>query len=270
MRIAQLAILGVAAVAGGAAYMLMPGPPEPIKPVAAPAPPPIEYDDVLLATRELQYGALIAEADVRWQQWPKASRIDNVIRRSVMPNGLEDVKGAIVRGQFMAGEPIRMDRLVKGPTAGLMSTMIGPGNRAVAINIDASGDRSAGGFINPNDRVDVLRTFRDEEASKQGQGDVMVTQTILTNVRVLAIGQNIQNTDGKPVVIGGNATLELDAKQAELIVLAQRTGQLSLALRSMMDAIRQQTPAETVLMPQADDKSVTVVRFGVPTQLRSR
>lgn len=249
--------------------MMMPGAPEPTR-VVAPPPPPIEHDDVLLAARELQFGALVTDADVRWQQWPKTSRIDGVIRKSASPNGVEDVKGAVVRGQFLPGEPIRMDRLVKGPNAGLMSTMIGPGNRAVAINIDASGDRSAGGFIVPNDRVDVLRTFRDEEASKQGQGDVMVTQTILSNVRVLAIGQNIQNSDGKPVVTGGNATLELDLRQTELVVLAQRTGQLSLALRSMMDAMRQQTPAETVATPQSDDKSLTVVRFGVPTQLRSR
>ena len=191
-----------------------------------------------------------------------------MVRKSGNPKAIEDVKGAIVRGTFLAGEPIRMDRLVKGPTAGLMSTMIGPGMRAVAINIDASGDRSAGGFIVPNDRVDVLRTFRDDEASKQGQGDVMVTQTILSNVRVLAIGQNIQTADGKPVVIGGNATLELDPKQAELVVLAQRTGQLSLVLRSLMDATKP-VAAETV-SPQSDDKTMTVVRFGVPSQLRAR
>jgi pilus assembly protein CpaB len=267
MNKAQIAILGVALFAGAAAYMLMPGAPEPVRHIVA-APPPIESDDVLLAGREMQFGTILADADVRWQVWPKALPMQGAVRKSTHPKAIEDVRGAIVRGTFMNGEPIRMDRLVKGPTAGLMSTMIGQGMRAVAINIDASGDRSAGGFIVPNDRVDVLRTFRDEDASKQGQGDVMVTQTILTNVRVLAIGQNIQTTDGKPVVIGGNATLELDPKQAELIVLAQRTGQLSLVLRSLMDAIKP-VAAETVA-PQNDDKTMTVVRFGIPSQLRSR
>lgn len=266
MNKAQIGILGVALVAGAAAYALMPSAPEPVRQVLAPA--PVETDDVLLANQDLPFGAVLGEKDVRWQVWPKSSPIQGVLRKSSNPKAIEDVKGAIVRGTFMAGEPIRMDRLVKGPTAGLMSTMIGPGMRAVAINIDASGDRSAGGFIVPNDRVDVLRTFRDDEASKQGQGDVMVTQTILSNVRVLAIGQNIQTTDGKPVVIGGNATLELDPKQAELIVLAQRTGQLSLVLRSMMDATKPEL-AETI-PPQGDDKTMTVVRFGVPSQLRAR
>ena len=266
MNRAQIAILGVALVAGAAAYALMPSAPEPVRQALAPA--PVETDDVLLANQDLAFGTVLTDKDVRWQVWPKSSPIQGVIRRSGNPKAIEDVKGAVVRGTFMAGEPIRMDRLVKGPTAGLMSTMIGPGMRAVAINIDASGDRSAGGFIVPNDRVDVLRTFRDDEASKQGQGDVMVTQTILSNVRVLAIGQNIQTTDGKPVVIGGNATLELDPKQAELIVLAQRTGQLSLVLRSMMDATKPEL-AETI-PPQGDDKTMTVVRFGVPSQLRAR
>lgn len=267
MNKAQIAILGVALIAGVAAYALMPGPaPEPVRQVVAP--PPVETDDVLVANRDIAYGTALSDKDVHWQTWPKSSPLPGVLHKSSNPKAIEDVNGSVVRGTFMAGEPIRMDRLVKGPTAGLMSTMIGAGMRAVAINIDASGDRSAGGFIVPNDRVDVLRTFRDDEASKQGQGDVMVTQTILSNVRVLAIGQNIQNTDGKPVVVGGNATLELDPKQAELVVLAQRTGQLSLVLRSMMDATKP-AAAETVAT-QGDDKTMTVVRFGIPSQLRAR
>jgi pilus assembly protein CpaB len=268
MNKAQIAILGVALLAGAGAYMLMPGPPEPVRQIIAAA-PRIETDDVLLAARELPYGTTLAEPDLTWQVWPKSAPISGVMRKSSNPNAIEELKGSIVRGQFLPGEPIRSERLVKGPTAGLMSTMIGPGNRAVAINIDASGDRSAGGFIVPNDRVDVLRTYRDDEASKQGQGEVMITQTILTNVRVLAIGQNIQNTDGKPVVVGGNATLELDPKQAELIVLAQRTGQLSLVLRSITDAVKQDPPS-TVAQQQGDDRAMTVVRFGVPSQLRAR
>ena len=267
MNKSQIAILGVALVAGAAAYSLVPSAPEPVRQVIAP-PAPIESDDVLLAVESLPFGTILADKDVRWQVWPKSLAIQGVLRRSTNPKALDDVRGAIVRGTFASGEPIRMDRLVKGPTAGLMSTMIGSGMRAVAINIDASGDRSAGGFVQPNDRVDVLRTFRDDDASKQGQGDVMVTQTILSNVRVLAIGQNIQTTDGKPVVIGGNATLELDPKQSELVVLAQRTGQLSLVLRSLLDAIKP-VAAETI-GPQVDDKTMTVVRFGVPSQLRSR
>ena len=68
-----------------------------------------------------------------------------------------------------------------------------------------------------------MRPYRDDEATKATGSDV-VTQTILSNVRVLAIGQNVQNKNGEAIVVGSNGTLELDPKQAELIILAQRTG----------------------------------------------
>ena len=268
MKKAQIAVLGVAVAAGAAAYALMPGaaPPPVIETVRIA--PPVDTDDVLVAAKDMQYGMTLTEADLAWQPWPKSSAIQNVIRKAATPKAIEDIKGSVVRGQFAIGEPIRRERLVKGPTAGLMSTMLAQGHRAVAINIDSNGASSAGGFILPNDRVDIIRTFRDEDASKAGQGDVFVSQTILNNVRVLAVGQNIQTENGKPVVVGSNATLELDPKQTEYIVLAQRTGQLSLVLRSMIDAV-QAGPAE-IAAPQSDDKSLTIVRFGVPVQVRNR
>jgi pilus assembly protein CpaB len=147
-----------------------------------------------------------------------------------------------------------------------MSTMLSPGMRAVAINIDSQGATSAGGFVLPNDRVDVVRTYRDDEATKASGSDVVVTQTILSNVRVLAIGQNVQNKGSEgAVVVGSNATLELDPKQAELIILAQRTGQLSLTLRAMVDANKDNVAADS-----SDDAALTIVRFGVSTQARVR
>ena len=117
--------------------------------------------------------------------------------------------------------------------------MLPSGMRAVAINIDPSGGATAGGFILPNDRVDVIRVYRDEEQTKALGVEVNTAQTILTNVRVLAIGQTVQEKGGEKTVVGANATLELDPAQAELIVLAQRTagaGNLHLTLRSMLDA----------------------------------
>jgi pilus assembly protein CpaB len=146
-----------------------------------------------------------------------------------------------------------------------MSTMLTSGMRAVAINIDSQGATTAGGFILPNDRVDVVRTYRDDEATKSTGSDVVVTQTILTNIRVLAIGQNVQNKNGEAVVVGSNATLELDSKQAELIILAQRTGQLSLLLRAMVDSNK-----SNEAVAESEDPALTIVRFGVSSQSRVR
>src|SRR5208283_3962389 len=95
---------------------------------------------------------------------------------------------------------------------------------------------SAGGFILPNDRVDVVMISRDDEATRARGVEVLTAQTILANVRVLAIGQNVEEQNGKKVVTGANATLELDPDQVNLIVLAQRAGNLHLALRSLVDS----------------------------------
>jgi pilus assembly protein CpaB len=82
----------------------------------------------------------------------------------------------------------------------------------------------------------VIHIFQDEGAARNGVANSFISQTILTNIRVLAIGQNFQEKNGERVITGANATLELTPFQAEAIVLAQRAGQLSLILRSMTDA----------------------------------
>lgn len=266
MKIAQLAVLGVAVAAGGAAFMLMGGgdaPQAPVEIVKASA--SIETDDVLVAAKEIPFGGVVTDADIQWQTWPRKNVPPGVIRKSESASAVEDVKGSVVRGQFGMGEPIRRERLVKGANTAFMSSILPSGARAVAINIDSQGSTSAGGFILPNDRVDVLRTYRDEEASRAGQGDVFVTQTLLKNVRVLAIGQTVQEKNGEKVVVGSNATLELDPRQAEMITLAQRVGQLSLTLRSMMDANKPE-----VVINDDSDRTMTVVRFGVQNSARGR
>jgi pilus assembly protein CpaB len=268
MKIARVVMLGVALAAGGAAAYLVSGSKPAPTPQVVQAPPPVQTEEVLVAAKELNFGALLGDGDMSWQAWPNTGAGKGIfIRKSENPNALADVKGSLVRGTFLAGEPLRRDRLVKGPTAGLMSTMLSSGMRAVAINIDSQGATTAGGFILPNDRVDVVRTYRDDEATKATGSDVVVTQTILNNVRVLAIGQNVQNKNGEAVVVGSNATLELDPKQAELVILAQRTGQLSLTLRAMVDANRSgdNPPADS-----SDDSALTIVRFGVSSQARVR
>ncbi len=228
---------------------------------AMPAPAQIDTDEVLTASRELPMGQLIAETDLAWLVWPRSAVGAGMLRRTEVPNIVNDLKGSVSRAGFFAGEPIRREKLVKGPNAGFMSAILPAGSRAVAINIDSQGATTAGGFVLPNDRVDVLKTFRDEEGGKEAY----VTQTLLTNVRVLAIGQNVQEKNGQPVVVGSNATLEADPRQAEILILAQRTGQLSLVLRSMLDS-----NSETPMPPEPPDTALTIVRFGNPVSAAKR
>jgi pilus assembly protein CpaB len=231
MKTARLAVLGVALAAGIGAAFLASGskPPE----VAAAPPPPVVTDDVLVAAKELNRGAVVGAGDLRWQPWPKELIPDGTIRKSTSPGGIEEQKDLRVCNDFAMGVPVPRNCFGNG---GFLADKLPPGRRAVAINIDTQGSSTAGGFILPKNRVDVIHIFHDEDAARKVIGNTFVSQTILTNIRVLAIGQNVQEKNGEQVIVGATATLELTPSQAETVILAQRTGQLSLDLRGMADA----------------------------------
>jgi pilus assembly protein CpaB len=259
MKPAKLMLLGVAGAAALGAVWLTSGlrTPQVVVQQAAPA-ESVPMADVLVAGIDLPVGSLVTAEQLRWQRWPRAAVSELMITKETAPNGVEDVAGSISRAPSLQGEPIRRDKMIKGANGGFMSAILPEGRRAVAINIVSSGARTAGGFILPNDRVDVLRTGRDDDATRSRQQDVFLAETILQNIRVLAIGQNVQERNGEKVVVGETATLELDPKQAELITLAQRTGEISLVLRSLADANK---PSETPIT--RDEAGLTIVRFGV-------
>src|SRR5690606_23864255 len=127
-----------------------------------------------------------------------------------------------------------------GEGQSFMSSILPSGKRAVATQIAA--DTSAGGFILPNDYVDVIMTRRSTSAGTAGEG--FITETILKNIRVLAIDQAIQeDEEGRRVRVGDTATLELSPGQAEIITVAQQMAdRLTLALRPVADA---QEPVES-------------------------
>ena len=261
----QIAGLGVAVAAFGAAYIFfssMQGPPP--APVASHAAPKLDTDEVLVATNDVPMGVVVGEAALSWQLWPKGAVSEQMIAKSTDPKAFDEFKGAMTRMAFLRGEPIRRDKLVVAGQGGFMSAILPSGLRAIAIKIDNSGDDYAGGFILPNDRVDVIKIFRDDTATKERGVEVLGAQTILTNVKVLAIGQNVQEENGKKVVVGGNATLELDPQQAEQVILAERAGNanLHLALRSLLDSAG---PAQTAGDEQdSGGTGLTIVRFGAP------
>ncbi len=263
MKPARLAVLGIALVAGGGAAFLMSGgdPPPPPPPVRVEA-PPAPVTEVLVAAADTPMGQILQAPDLRWQQWPEGTLTPGYMNRKDNPKALEEALGASVRSPFLAGEPIRAQKLVR-PASGFMAAILPSGMRAVAVVTDSRGTNSAGGFILPNDHVDVIRTFRDEAGSRAGNSDVQRSQTILTDIRVLAIGQLIQEKNGTNVVTGETATLALTPAQAEIITLAQKVGALSLSLRSLADTGREPERQEEARAP---DPGLTVVRFGVTRQ----
>lgn len=258
---ARLLLLGVGLAAFGGAFMLM-NRSQPEQPVIVQANKPqakMEFAEVLVASKPIGLGSLLSSIDVRWAKWPTQNLSEGMITKQMRPKALEEVDGAVARQAFYSGEPIRPEKIVKGPNSGFLSAILPSGSRAVAINIDASGATSAGGFILPNDRVDIVRTAR--------AGKNFGAETIMRNVRVLAIGKRVEEKNGERVVVGTNATLELSPRQAERIILAQRTGQLALVLRSMLDAdaTKKDPQEEEVAAP-----GITLVRFGVASQIGAR
>lgn len=264
----RLLIVGAVALTAFAAAFLLSRSPEPpgAAATAAPVAPKIELDQVLVAAQDLPMGSVLAESAATWQSWPRAAVSDLMITRKDAGDATQGIWGSMVHSAFIRGEPIRRDKLVKAGPGGFLSAVLPSGMRAVAIKIDNSGDTTAGGFILPNDRVDVVELARDEEATKARGVEVVNARTILANVRVLAIGQNIEEQNGKKVVTGANATLELDPDQANLVILAQRGGNanLHLVLRSLADS---SGPTRTVEAGSGSE-SLTLVRFGAAQTIR--
>ncbi|MCA0400948.1 MAG: Flp pilus assembly protein CpaB [Proteobacteria bacterium] len=265
MKPARLIVAGVAGLAGLLALIMFNRQPAPVV-VTAPAPPEaVKSTEILVAKRELPMGTALTENEVTWAKWPQDLVASTMIQRSARPGAIEEFKGAIIRQSFFANEPIREEKVIKGSGSGFLSAILPAGKRAVAISIDSRGATSAGGFILPNDYVDVITTRRDADASMRAGNDIYQSVTVLTNIRVLAIGQNIQEKNGERVVVGETATLELDPVQAEQITLQQRSGTLALSLRSMADANKPDEPRA-----RASGNSLTVVRFGVAQEVTHR
>jgi pilus assembly protein CpaB len=262
MKAARLVVLVIALGAGGVAALLAGRSEKPTPP--PPMPVKAETVDILIAKTDIALGQPLNPADIEWQSWPATTTGANFIRKTDRANAIEVLSGYVARVPFVAGEPIREAKLVNPKGAGFMAAILPAGSRAVSTQI--SPETGAGGFILPNDRVDVIVTKKDRNAAKSAADDGMVSETVLNDVRVLAIDQLLEEKGGQKVVIGKTATLELTSPQAETLALAQRTGTISLALRSIADAGRQQSKTE----PDESRGGISVVRFGVSSPASAR
>src|SRR4051812_20412016 len=257
MKAARIVVLVVAVAAGGLAALLASRGDEP--PPAPAAATPIDTVEVLVAKSDIPLGHSVGAAEMQWQLWPVAAASPVFVRKTEKPNAIEELSGAIARAPFVAGEPLRENKLIKANGSGYMAAVLDKGMRAISTEI--SPETGAGGFILPNDRVDVILSRRDQEAQRATGIESHTSETILNNIRVLAIDQTLGEKDGQKVVIGKTATLELAPRQAESLALSRQLGTLSLALRSLADA------GETTLPDDGGAKKagINMVRFGVTT-----
>jgi pilus assembly protein CpaB len=257
MNTARIVVLTIAVGAGGIAAYLASGSdnkPAPVEPVAQ-----LQTVDVLIAKSDIGLGQSVKPEDLQWQTWPAATASNSFIRRNERPDATSQIVGSIARAPFIAGEPIREAKLVKADGSGFMAAILPTGMRAVSTEI--SPETGAGGFILPNDRVDVILSRREKNPDHNGPAEVIISEIILSNVRVLAIDQAPKEKDGQNAVVGKTVTLELKPEQTETLARARQSGTLSLALRSIADLNAVETRSNDKASRRGD--SVSVVRYGV-------
>lgn len=235
--------------------------------VESPA-PVIETAKVLVAAMDIKVGENLKAEAVKWQEWPLDLVTESFITETNRPKAMEELGGRIVRTQFVKGEPLTPAKLHEQKVGGIMSAGLPSGMRAFSVKI--SPETGAGGFILPDDRVDVLLTRR-EQGTGASEKVTFSSETILRNVQVLAIDQSVkeQGADGGEglVAIGKTATLALTPAQAETIALSEAQGNISLTLRSMADANERADHGarDTLAMRvhKFGEGGVTVTRFTV-------
>jgi pilus assembly protein CpaB len=271
LAVAAVSAIGLAFIVRG---MASGGKPEAPAPVVQTAEKPMAK--VLVASRDLGVGARVAPGDLTWQAWPLESLNEKFItdgsvaipkaeptpeekkaaeekakadgadkgavdqakeQAAAAANALfgeggpmEALAGAVVRETILKGEPVTERKLVRAGQSGYLAIVLQPGMRAMAIPVSV--ETAAGGFVLPGDRVDVLLSRQVQGA----QGQVHRADTVLQNVKVLAIDQTTKAPeDGAQSVVGAVATLEVGESDAEALAQADAQGDLALTLRSYAD-----------------------------------
>lgn len=200
---------------------------------AAPAPVPVRASAlVLVAQVDTPAGTFLKKEHLRWQAWPDESLPETyIVRQDGEAEEVADqeVLGAVVRRGIRAGEPISRGRITKPGDRGFLAAVLRPGFRAMAVRIDATS--SIAGLVFPGDRVDIILSHE----IKKGKKTRRASETVLSNVRILAIDQVTDDQGGetREAKVGKNATFELTPKQTEMLTIAADIGKLSLALRSL-------------------------------------
>ena len=259
MNLTRVAILSVAAIAAGAAAFLVRGMlGGGTQTVKADVPQiNLSATDVLVAASDIEAGRPLAAASVHWQPWPKNALSPLFITKDAEPDIGRVVERAFVRAPLVAGEPIMTTKIVRADSASFMAATLQPGKRAVSIPISA--ETGAGGFILPNDRVDVLLTREVGD----GSAHVFKSETILGDVRVLAIDQAPKPDKDEKATVGKTVTLELAPAETELIAEAKASGTLSLALRALGDDAQLAEKSRKPTRLGGGGNEVTVIRYGM-------
>ncbi len=256
MKRAQLLGIGIAAIAGLGAFIGMK--------TLTNRPPPkivqketIDSTEVLVAQTAIGLGTSATAAMFRWQEWPQKAVTPAYITRRSRPNAVRELSGSIARSPMIVGEPITETKLISAGKGGVLAAILPAGMRAISTRI--TDQTAVGKMILPNDRVDVILTQRKRDSSGSEQH---VSDTLFRNIRVLAIGNQLEAKEDQKNAEGNVATLELTSQQSELLALSNSMGEISLALRSIADLSADKDQQE-VSKKSEEGSSISVLRYGI-------
>lgn len=266
MKASRIILLLVALIAGGLAAYLATRGDGPVQVVEGPTQVVHEAKaQILVAKTPIGVGQRLTPDTIEWQDWPQLAVRPEYVTVAASPDALTEMSGAVARFEFFPGEPILEQKLVR-TGSGYLSAVLAKGMRGVSIDIPAGS--AAGGYIIPNDRVDVV-------LSRAGANGA-ISEVIVSNVKVLAIGTRLgqAGTTGAPAdpadpksnvfLDHALATLELNPAQADTVINGGRLGTLSLVLRSIVDFA---APPEA--LGQRTNQSIRIIRYGVDTSVMS-
>lgn len=185
-------------------------------------------------------GSKIDATDMKWQAWPETAVFTGAIVREGDQGETDALEGRASR-DIASGEPLTLNSVLSTNGGNIVASSLEPGKRAIAIRV--SPESMVGGFVNPGNHVDVILTHRirlsgGDKSLMRDTVNQFATETVLENVRVLAIDQRATNTDEDKAKVGRTVTLEVSAPEAEKIAIASEMGDLSLSLRPVGDTSR--------------------------------
>jgi len=200
---------------------------------------------VLVASKDLGIGRELKDGDTKWQEWPKSSVFPGAVIRKDEQSSKEALEGRLAR-DVAKGEPVVKSAMLGQSKGNMVAASLEMGQRAMAIEVSASS--MVGGFIGPGDFVDVILTYKEVIRASDDDGpqinkmielnlDKLATETILQNVKVLAVDQRAQRPEDDKIKVGKTVTVAVGAKDAERLSLASELGELTLALRSVGDDV---------------------------------
>lgn len=142
---------------------------------------------------------------------------------------IEEVVGGISRADILTGEQVLAPRVFTEERRATLSYIIPEGMRAISIPV-AGASAGVGGFISPEDTIDILISFADSEVN-----DTFTTYTYFQNLKVLATGAETRERDTEEPVVVNTLTLLVTPEQAEVLVYVNHNTSTWITLRSPLD-----------------------------------